>query len=245
MGMTATTCNEMYIEMARDFQKKLTKSTENFGMAAERRKHAVEKGSHEELTSQAQVQEAINADLERLNTTIKDLVERIKEDDQTPLPIPIKYSCFNEDNVGIRFQEQNNEKDTFEILTRVTKIFNRTVRAEVRDMRKSSIRERREMAVNYVMNFEGSKIIKFMTADEFFAARAAFIGKSGVSSCYGKVNGAGIQAISKSDNKGIVIRMANNDIQLQEPLAVACDMGAIWKMSSGSFEWFWYAKKDA
>jgi hypothetical protein len=243
--MTSTTYNEMYIEMARDLQKRITKSTENFGMAAERRKQAVEKGSHEELTSQAQVQEAVNADLERLNVAMKELVERVKENDSTPLPIPIKYSCFNEDNIGIRFQEQNKEKDTFEILTRVTKIFNRTVRAEVRDMRKSSVRERKEMAANYVMNFEGSKIIKFMTADDFYAARAAFIGKTGVSSCYGNVNGAGIQDIKKSDKKGIVIRMANNDIQIQEPIAVACDLGAIWKMSSGSFEWFWYAKKDA
>ena len=60
---------------------------------------------------------------------------------------------------------------------------------------------------------------------------------------YGRVDGSGIQDIQRSNKKGIVIRMANSDIPVQEPIAVACDLGAIWKMSSGAFEWFWYAKE--
>jgi len=243
MGMTAHTYNEMYIEMARDCQARLQRAQENFAVAKDRRKSAVEKGSHEELESQKQIQETLTIDLERLNNTLKDMLARIKEDDQTLLPIPIKYSCFNEDNIGIKFEEQNESKETFDTITRITKIFNHSVRAEMRDMRRTTKTERLAMAVNYVMNFEGNRIIKFMSASEFYEVRAAFIGKTGVSAMYGRVDGSGIQDIQRSNKKGIIIRIANNDIPVQEPIAVACDLGAIWKMSSGAFEWFWYSKE--
>jgi hypothetical protein len=236
------TYHEMYQELFKDAQNRVQKARENYQLAVERRAAAVHKADEDEVKRQVQQQEALNADLERLTATMQDLLARAKTSDETPMPVPIGYSVFNDDSIGIKFLEQNDSKETFVVTTKVTKIFNKAVKVDVRDMRKSSRRDRFEMAVNFILNFSAESVMKFMTADEFYQNRAAFVGKSGISSTYGRVNGPGIQDIKKSDKKGITFRMADTDILVQEPLGVSSDMGAIWKMASGAFEWFWYRK---
>ena len=238
------TYHEMYQVLFKDAQERVKKARENYQLAVERRAAAVQKADEEEVNRQVQQQEALNADLERLTGTMQGLLGSAKTNDETPMPVPVGYSIFNDDIIGIRFQEQNESKETFIVTTKVTKIYNRSVKVDVRDMRKSPRRDRFEMAVNFIMNFPGasSTVVNFMTADQLYTNRAAFIGKSGISSTYGRVNGPGIQDVKKSDKKGIVFRMVDTDVMIQEPIAVAADMGAVWKMASGAFEWFWYRK---
>jgi len=235
------TYHEMYQELFKDAQARVQKTRENYQLAVEKRAAAVRNSDEEEVNRQVQQQEALNADLEQLTKYMQGIVERAKECDETPMPIPIGYSIFNEDIIGIKFKEQDEKGEEFVVITRITKIYNRSVKSEVRDMRKSARRERFEMAVNFVLNFSGTVVVRFLTCEDFYNERSAFIGQVGLSSVYGRVNGPGIQDISVSP-KGLSIRMADTDQILAAPVAVAADNGAIWKMSSGSFEWFWYRK---
>jgi hypothetical protein len=240
----AKTYHEMYQELFRDAQDRVKKARENYQLAVERRAAAVQKADEEEVNRQVQQQEALNADLERMTGYMKGLVERAQEHDETPMPVPVGYSIFNEDIIGIKFKEQNNTNEEFTVVTRITKMYNKSVKAEVREMRKCAKRERFEMAVNFILNFPTeSSVVKFMDSKTFYQNRASLIGQSGISSVYGRVNGPGIQNILQSAN-GITVRMADADQLIAEPIAVAADFGAIWKMSSGAFEWFWYKKTE-
>ena len=241
----AKTYHEMYQLLFKNAQDRVKKARENYQLAIERRAAAVHKADEEEINRQVLQQEALNADLGRLTGTLQDLLEKAKTNDETLLPLPVGYSIFNDDVIGIRFQEQNESKETFIVTTKITKIYNKSVSVDVRDMRKSPRRDRFEMAVNFTMNFPetSESVVKFMTADQLYANRAGFIGKSGISSTYGLVSSPGIQDVRKTEGKGVVFQMVGMEVVIQEPIAVAADLGAVWKMSSGAFEWIW-SRKD-
>jgi hypothetical protein len=236
----AKTYHEMYQHVFKDCQDRIKKSQENYIQAAERKKAALEASDENEILKQTQIQEALNADMSRLTDTMNELLERAKEFDDTPLPSPVSYELYNEDRVGVEFQEVGKKPFRFLAHTKVTQIYNRSCRAELPDMRKSKKRARLDRAVNYMLNFHTGRFIKFLSEEGFYDMRSAFIGETGISSMFGKVNGPGIQDITKGNN--VTIRLADRELKLTAPIAVAADNGAIWRFNAGAFEWFWYKK---
>lgn len=240
------TFHDMYQILFKDCQDRLKKAKENYRRTMERKKEAVLNSDENEVTNQAQIQEALNADMEQLNAMMKELIERAKEYDDTPLPVAIAYHLCNEDRMGFTFRERQSAGNAFDfdVNTRVTQIFNKSCRVEIPSMRKSNRRDRLVRAVNYQLNFHHQTFMQFMTAQEFFDARASFMGQVGTSATFGHVNGPGIEDIALDSNV-IKLKMAKREQCLTAPIAVAKDFGAIWSFSSGSFQWFWYKNEEA
>ena len=40
----------------------------------------------------------------------------------------------------------------------------------------------------------------------------------------------------------VTVKMADRELVITAPIAVAADNGAIWRFNAGAFEWFWYKK---
>ena len=238
--------HDMYQILFADCQARLKKAKENYRKTMQRKKEAVLKSDEAEVTNQAQIQEALNADMEQLNNMMTELIDRAKEYDDTPLPVAIAYHICNEDRMGFTFRERQSKGNAFDfdVNTRVTQIFNKACRVEIPAMRKSNRRDRLVRAVNYQLNFHHKTFMQFMTAQEFYDARSSFLGQVGTSATFGHVNGPGISDIDLENNT-VKIKMANREQCVTAPVAVAKDFGAIWSFSSGSFQWFWYKNEDA
>jgi len=240
-SLTYHDINKVHFRTAKE---RIKKATENFELAQERKREAMESDKHNELERQGKVQANLNDEREKLIKQMEAIKEDAAEPDEALIPQLKKYHLQSHDGVRLTFNcvyRGNNEE--IEVDTTISSLFQRCAVAQIDGMKQSKKRTYYEKGIDFIMSFHPEAVVNFLTIDEFYDMRTSFVGTPCITHVHGLVRKEPISAIKKNKS-GIAIFVADLEHSIGQPVAVASDLGAIWAFdpSASAFTWIWFDK---